>query len=477
MVFSSPIFLFFFLPVTLTLVWITHRYKWRNLVLLLLSAFFYIFGEGDLVLLMFLVITLNFITGKWIGRCKSSMAVAIGITLNILVLAIFKYTAFIIESLNLLLVAAGIGAIPVVHIKLPVGISFYIFQSISYLIDVYRKQNEPQKSFVDLALFICLFPQLIAGPIVRYKDIAQQIVQRTLSSRKFAEGIQRFIVGLGKKVIIANSLGACADQVFELNPQDLSSGATWFAIACYSLQLYFDFSGYSDMAIGLGKMLGFDFLENFRFPYKAKSVREFWQRWHISLSNWFRDYLYIPLGGNRVSPVRVYVNLFTVFFLTGLWHGASWNFVIWGLIHGLFMIVERIGLDKILKKLPAFASHFYMLFVVVVAWVFFRAENLNLASGFLKSMFAFKFDEGLESAVFINKEVVFAFLTGTIMSVNGFNFILRKLFKFSFSKGISRNTALATYKFFNLILLTIVLVYSIMSIASGGYNPFIYFRF
>ena len=477
MVFSSPIFLFFFLPITLLLAWVSHNYGWRNRVLLVLSALFYAFGEGELILLMFGTITLNFFIGKWIGRSKTKSAVVTGVVINLLVLAVYKYASFVIDNINPLLEMAGVATIPAVNIKLPVGISFYVFQSISYLIDVYRKQNEPQKSYVDLALYVCLFPQLIAGPIVRYKDIADQLTHRSFGVHKFAEGLQRFIIGLGKKVIIANTLGSVADQMLELNTSEFTTAASWMVMICYALQLYFDFSGYSDMAIGLGKMFGFDFLENFRFPYKARSIREFWQRWHISLSNWFRDYLYIPLGGNRVSPGRVYVNLFIVFFLTGLWHGASWNFVIWGMMHGCFMVIERLGFEKILRKTPSLVQHVYTLLVVLVAWVFFRVESFADAGTIITNMFVPNEHGLLTATMFINSEVIFALIVGLVMSVNGFNFMLRKLAVFFFSSSIDHKIFKSVFRILKSTFLLMVFVYAALVTASGSYNPFIYFRF
>lgn len=442
-----------------------------------MSALFYAFGEGELILLMFGTITLNFFIGKWIGRCKTKTAVVTGVVINLLVLAIYKYASFVIGNVNVLLESAGVATIPPVHIKLPVGISFYIFQSISYLIDVYRRQNEPQKSYTDLALYVCLFPQLIAGPIVRYKDIADQLKHRILSTHMFAEGLQRFIIGLGKKVIIANTLGSVADQMLELNPSEFTTAASWLVMICYSLQLYFDFSGYSDMAIGLGKMFGFDFLENFRFPYKAKSIREFWQRWHISLSNWFRDYLYIPLGGNRVSPGRVYVNLFIVFFLTGLWHGASWNFVIWGMLHGCFMVIERLGFEKMLRRLPSLVQHAYTLLVVIVAWVFFRVESFGEAGAIITNMFVPNPNGMITATMFINSEVVPALIIGMIMSVNGFNWMLRKMVRALFASTADRNTVKTVIRNIRSVFFILVFIYAALITASGSYNPFIYFRF
>ncbi|MBL0339793.1 MAG: MBOAT family protein [Bacteroidetes bacterium] len=477
MVFSSPIFLFLFLPVTLLLAYLTQHHKWRNSVLLILSIFFYVFGEGELILLMFGSITLNYFIGRWIGTSQSKTPVVVGLILNLLILGVFKYASFVIENINFVLAHLELSPLKMVHIKLPVGISFYTFHAISYLLDVHRRQYKPQKSYVDLALYVCLFPQLVAGPIVRYKDIVLQLKDRYLSSHKFHLGLERFIMGLGKKVVIANSLGTCADLIFELNPNQLSTPTAWFGIICYSMQLYFDFSGYSDMAIGLGKMLGFDFLENFQFPYKSRSIREFWQRWHISLSNWFRDYLYIPLGGNRVSPGRIYLNLFIVFFLTGLWHGASWNFLIWGLLHGFFMILERLGLGRVLERSPKIIQHLYTLMVVVFAWVFFRADDLPNSTSFISSMIGINNFDGYTIDMFLNREVVFAFVAGIILSFNGFNWMLRKIFKSA--KGSVKSNAVVKFVFVNgrTVFFLALFVYSALTVAGGSYNPFIYFRF
>lgn len=475
MLFTSPSFLFFFLPITLVLNFLLIKFKARNLVLLILSLFFYIFGEGELVLLMLGSIIINYFFGIWIEKSGSKKVLIFSVTVNLIILIINKYTNFLIENVNLLLDSFNIQNLSVIEIKLPVGISFYTFQSISYLIDVYRKDNKAQRSFVDLALYVSLFPQLIAGPIVRYKDIAEQLITRIQHIDKFKEGAERFIIGLSKKVIVSNTLALIADYIFDSDFSKIDASTAWLGIILYSLQIYFDFSGYSDMAIGLGKMLGFDFLENFNFPYVAKSIREFWRRWHISLSNWFRDYLYISLGGNRGSSQRTYFNLFIVFLLTGLWHGASWNFVIWGLIHGFFIIIERLGFDKILSKLKLL-QHVYTLLVVVIAWVFFRIETFEGAIEYLKIMFVgtnannhYTFD------MFLSPEVSLTLILGLILSFNGLNRFYKYLNTFV---GIENKPKLKTsVDFLYYIGLLILLMYCIMNVASGSYNPFIYFRF
>lgn len=474
MLFTSPSFLFFFLPITLLLNYILLKYKSRNLVLLLLSLFFYIFGEGELVFVMIGSITINFFLGKWIEKSKSKKSIVIAVTINLLILIINKYTNFLIENLNLIIGAFGYSTIENVYIKLPIGISFYTFQSISYLIDVYRNNNKAQKSYVDLALYVALFPQLIAGPIVRYKDIAEQLISRIQNIDKFKEGIERFIIGLAKKVIVSNSLALVADFIFESDISKVDVSTAWMGIIFYALQIYFDFSGYSDMAIGLGKMLGFDFLENFNFPYVAKSIREFWRRWHISLSNWFRDYLYISLGGNRGSSKKTYINLFIVFFLTGLWHGASWNFVIWGMIHGLFIVFERLGLDKILDKLKIIRN-IYTLFIVLIAWVFFRVETFEGACNYINAMFVGTDNEiHYHYTMFLSKEIIIILILGIIMSFDGLNLMLNY---FKRVLKISNQSILTFLELLKSVGLLLVFVYCIMSVASGSYNPFIYFRF
>src|SRR6185436_9027443 len=308
---------------------------------------------------------------------------------NLASLAFFKYAGFLAANLNALLGATGLGAVPVPAVVLPIGISFFTFHAISYVVDVYRRDAVAQKGPVEAALYLLLFPQLIAGPIIRYRDIAAQLTARVVDLDGFATGVRRFVVGLGKKMLIANIVAVPADRLFALPAGELTAAHAWLAASCYTLQIYFDFSGYSDMAIGLAQLFGFRFKENFNYPYVSQSIQEFWRRWHISLSAWFRDYLYVPLGGNRVAPGRVYLNLVTVFFLCGLWHGASWTFVVWGLYHGAFLVLERLGLAAWLGRMPRALRHVYALLVVMVGWVFFRAESLSAAAGLLQAMAGF----------------------------------------------------------------------------------------
>ncbi|MBN1296791.1 MBOAT family protein [bacterium] len=389
MVFSSPAFLFAFLPVVLAAYFIA-RPAWRNMVLLAFSLLFYACGETVYTLLMLVSITCNYLAARIIRQTDSPQfrkrIVIAGITGNLLMLGYFKYAGFIMQNLY----QAGFPlfgtAGPPQDIHLPIGISFFTFQAMSYLIDIYRGGTLRSVRFIDCAVYISLFPQLIAGPILRYHQIAEQIRSRSISRQIFSRGIQRFIIGLGKKVLLADSAGFIADTLFAEPSTHVSVLMAWLGVLAYALQIYFDFSGYSDMAIGLGRLFGFEFPENFNTPYISRSIREFWQRWHISLSTWFRDYLYIPLGGNRLGPRRTYVNLWIVFVLCGLWHGAGWNFIAWGVLHGLYLVMERLGGGRWLIRLWRPLQHVYVLVLVLIGWVFFRTENLTAAGSWLLRM-------------------------------------------------------------------------------------------
>src|SRR5262245_11765986 len=358
------------------------------------------------------------------GRSRVWLAIAVAV--NLVVLGIFKYANFFADNVNTLLMALQVRPFAVPKVLLPIGISFFTFHAISYVVDVSRRDATAQKSPVHAALYLLLFPQLVAGPIIRYRDIADQLARRLVTLDDFAYGVRRFIIGLGKKVLIANVVAGPADKIFAMPAAQWSAGHAWLAIVCYTLQIYFDFSGYSDMAIGLGRMFGFRFPENFRWPYVADSVQAFWRRWHISLSTWFRDYLYVPIGGSRVSPRRTYVNLVTVFFLCGLWHGASWNFVVWGLWHGMFLVLERLfGAAQTPRKdsrrtpaVVAVARHAYALIVVIVGWVFFRAEALPSAIGFLPAMTGLgtPAPTPFTPAWFLTTEVLLAITAGVVGS-------------------------------------------------------------
>jgi alginate O-acetyltransferase complex protein AlgI len=388
---------------------------------------------------------------------------------------VFKYANFFADNVNALLLALHAHPIVVPRVLLPIGISFFTFHAISYVVDVYRGDATAQKSPVHAALYLLLFPQLIAGPIIRYRDIADQLARRVVTADDFACGVRRFVIGLAKKVLIANVVAGPADQIFGLPLAELDPGRAWLGIVCYTLQIYFDFSGYSDMAIGLGRMFGFRFPENFRWPYIADTVQGFWRRWHMSLSTWFRDYLYVPLGGNRLSSTRLYVNLVTVFFLCGLWHGASWNFVIWGLFHGMFLVVERLGLAGRVKRLWRPLRHAYVLAVVMVGWVFFRAETLPAAVGFLKAM------AGAPAATtgiytlgwYLTPDVWMALVAGAI----GATPIVPAVAAWRDRIAASGRRFTLAFAPASTAALALLLVASIMQIAARTYNPFIYFRF
>ena len=476
MVFSSPIFLFLFFPITLAVYFLLPR-RLRNLWLLAASLVFYGWGEPRFLIVMLASIVCNFVLALWIdrvhGTAQARAAVAVAVVINIGLLAVFKYTNFIVDGLNLLFHTDGIAPIVIPFVALPIGISFFTFHALSYVIDVYRGDAPAQRNPFDMALYISLFSQLIAGPIIRYHDIAPQLRDRVVTRAMFARGVERFIVGLGKKVLIANTLAVPADLIFSLPPDQLTTGVAWFGLVCYTLQIYFDFSGYSDMAIGLGLMFGFRFLENFNYPYISQSVTEFWRRWHISLSTWFRDYLYIPLGGNRVAPWRVYFNLITVFFLCGLWHGASMNFVIWGLYFGAFLVLERLGLAAWLTSWWAPLRHAYLLVVVMVSWVFFRATTLPDAWTFLLAMSGNSTASGLEQplAIFIDPERLMAMAIGMIGSTPILA-VVKRWCESSPSAALIIGTNAV-----EITALMSILMMSIMLLAAGTYNPFIYFRF
>ena len=472
MVFSSPIFLFAFLPLVLLSYYLAPAGA-RNAILLVASLFFYAWGEVAFVGVMLVTILANYLAGLAIGSRRgpaARAALAAGIVADLTLLASFKYGGFLVENLNVVLGALGLGALPVPQLHLPLGVSFFTFQAMSYLVDVYRGESAAQRNPWRVALYIALFPQLIAGPIVRYHDVAAQLVRRHHELDGFAYGVERFIYGLGKKLLIADPLGEVADAAFGVPAGELGTALAWIGLACYTLQIYFDFSGYSDMAIGLGRMFGFRFLENFDYPYVAQSIREFWRRWHISLSTWFRDYLYIPLGGNRISPARTYGNLVVVFLLCGLWHGASWNFVIWGALHGTFLALERAGLERVLAGLWRPLRHAYTLAVVTLAWVFFRAEDLPGAVRYLAAL------SGVDAApaalhpwqLYLGHEALLALALGVLLSTP----VYRRL------RGWETAPIVGMWQWApGFAVPMVVLGLSLLRLAAGSYNPFIYFRF
>lgn len=469
MVFSSIVFLFFFLPLVLALYFLSPSIKIKNAVLLVLSLLFYAWGEGELVLLMVLSSLFNYGAALWIDRRRDSkFPLFIGVAVNVLALVYFKYIGFLVGSIDELLGTHWNNGI---HIHLPIGISFFTFQSISYIVDVYRKEAKAQRNPFDVMLYISLFPQLIAGPIVRYTEVARDIHERTHSLEAFVEGAKRFCVGLAKKVLIANVMGQIADEIFNMPHNEWYFALSWFAVTAYALQIYFDFSGYSDMAIGLGRMFGFSFPENFNYPYISTSIKEFWRRWHLTLSTWFRDYLYIPLGGNRVGMGRLYFNLVLVFFVTGLWHGATWNFVLWGLMHGTFLILERVGLEKFLSK-SRLLGHVYTILVVLFAWVLFRAPDLSSAGQFYGSMFrGYGGHEGPLLWELLDREYIVIFALALLLSMPMWKVVGR-------IKPLPEKQVLtAVWDYTAMLGYVLMFVLSAMSIASSTYNPFIYFRF
>ncbi|SHK07956.1 alginate O-acetyltransferase complex protein AlgI [Hathewaya proteolytica DSM 3090] len=483
MVFTSPIFMFTFLPVVLIMYFLLDR-RFKNSLLLVASLLFYAWGEPKHIVVMLLSIGINYYFGMRIHECnhlkKRKSLLVWAIVLNLLMLVFFKYFNFIIYNLGNMLNFAGINggivwkfcsAIEKSPIHLPIGISFFTFQGLSYVVDVYRDDAKVQKSIYNLALYISLFPQLIAGPIVRYHDVAEEIDKREITIDKIAYGIKRFIMGFGKKILIANEMGFVADKIFAVPYAELSTSLAWLGALCYAFQIYFDFSGYSDMAIGLGKVFGFNFLENFNFPYISRSISEFWKRWHISLTNWFRDYVYIPLGGNRKGIKRTYINMFIVFFLSGLWHGASWNFILWGIYYGIFLIIERAGFkSKVLDKIWSPLAHLYSLIVILVGWVLFRAENITTAFNYIKRMFLFKPSGSMYYVdLFTDHRFFLVFFVALIICTPIVKCIGKKL-----------TTKIKDNLFFEIIIhgsLFVILFLSLMTMAATTYNPFIYFRF
>lgn len=469
MVFSSLLFLFLFLPLfVLGYHLIEERYK--NLFTLFASLVFYAWGAPDFVLIAIGSVIIDFYLIDRMSKFDSIARKWLlfgSLVLNVGLLLYFKYFNFFVENVNFLL---GDEQIEWTKIVLPIGISFFTFQKISYSVDIYRKVEAPLKRLGDYALYILLFPQLIAGPIVRYKEIASQLTQRDHRDYQLKlQGVYRFCIGLAKKVLIANVLGEKADLIFGLEAIDIDSSVAWLGIICYTFQIYFDFSAYSDMAIGLGMLIGFKFPENFNSPYVSKSITEFWRRWHITLSSWMRDYLYIPLGGNRVSSqARLYLNLWIVFLISGFWHGASWNFIIWGAYHGFFIVMDRTLFKAFQSKIGAFANNLLTFFLVILSWVLFRAETLSDALDFYQRMFAFDFGS---LYLFIDKKLLIMLLVGTLMSF-GMNWGRLRTTYDSFVGGAGiRNSSL------KLGLSLVLLIISAASLSSSGFNPFIYFRF
>lgn len=469
MVFSSMVFLFAFLPAVLVLYFIAPK-KLKNTVLFVTSLFFYAWGEPKYILLMLASITAAYVTGIFAdkqkyGKSKAFAATLAAVIWNIGLLAIFKYSDFFVTNVNSLFGAQ----IKLPGLALPIGISFYSFQSLSYVIDVYRGEVKLQKNFITLGTYVALFPQLVAGPIVRYIDIEKQLGERSFSADQFAAGVKRFAVGLAKKALLANNIYALFNEIAAADSSQLSVAAAWMSALAYTFQIYFDFSGYSDMAIGLGKMFGFDFLENFNYPYISKSITEFWRRWHMSLSGWFRDYVYIPLGGNRKGRVRQCVNIMIVWCLTGFWHGANWNFILWGLYFGVLLLIEKLLLKKVLDKLPAAVSHIYALLLIVIGWGIFAYEDTAQLTANFKNMFGFG---GLPLWSAQTGMWLMQYLPLIAVLVLGSTPVIKQLGAY-LNEKCPRAYQLALEP----VSVAAMLIASTAYLASGSFNPFLYFRF
>ena len=471
MVFSSLVFVCIFLPVVLILHSVIRNRKVQNGLLLAASLLFYAYGEPVYILLMLCSALLNYLFALWLGKHRSKLVLALAVIVNLGLLGVFKYTGFIMTNIN-----AGFGlSLPVPQISLPIGISFFTFQALSYVIDVYRTDVAVQKSYAKVLLYVSFFPQLIAGPIVRYKDVALEIDNRTVNTRQIAFGLRRFIVGLGKKVLISNAMGAAADYVFNHGAANINIIAAWIGAIAYLMQIYYDFSGYSDMAIGLGKTFGFHFKENFNHPYIADTVQEFWRRWHISLSSFFRDYVYIPLGGNRKGKLRTVLNRIIVFFLTGLWHGANWTFVIWGLFHGFLLLLE--AFVPLIKKLPKLLRHVYTMLCVTVAFVVFRADTMQEAIAFIAKMFTgFDFTAiPMSFAIQALTPYFICMLLVGVLCCGPFGKLSKRVSDLESKQNLT--TAEHVVQGMSFVLAVVLFAWCIIRLAGGSYNPFIYFRF
>ncbi len=463
--------MYLFLPVCLLLYFILRGIKARNYLLLVMSLLFYAWGEPKWIVLMIVTTLVDYGAGllvdKYRGQKQAKWALAGSVVITLSFLAVFKYLGFFNQNLNSLFGAE----LPTQIFNLPIGISFYTFQAITYVVDVYRGKARVQRSYANLLLYVSLFPQLIAGPIVRYTDIAEQLESRETTVEGFARGITRFVTGLGKKVLLANIAGQIATSLIGGDLSKASVLGAWLGIFAYTFQIYFDFSGYSDMAIGLGHMFGFTYVENFNYPYISKSITEFWRRWHISLSTFFRDYVYIPLGGNRRHQLR---NMFVVWALTGLWHGASWNFVLWGLYYFVFLAIEKLFLGKYLEKLPAVVGHIYALFIVVVGWVFFYFDDVSRLGQMLKLMFGFSGQAGVmpTDTILLKNHLVF-FMVAIVACIPVSKLVKALLIRFSRRGTVQETVAGAVGIVYDVALL----FFSTAALVGASYNPFLYFRF
>jgi alginate O-acetyltransferase complex protein AlgI len=475
MVFASPVFLFLFLPLTLVAYW-AFPGRSRKAILLAASLIFYAWGEARYAPLILGSIAFNWWIGTRIDSVDSAARrrwAVVGVAGNLVVLAVFKYANFAVANLNAIAPVLSVAPISMAAIPLPLGISFFTFHAISYVVDVFKRTATAQRGVPEFALYILLFPQLIAGPIIRYRDIAAQLHAPRPSASEFAYGVRRFVLGLGKKLLIANTLGRTADEIFAIPGAELSASVAWLGVVCYALQIYFDFSGYSDMAIGLMRMFGFRILENFNYPYIASSVREFWRRWHISLSNWFRDYLYVPLGGNRKGTGRAYANLVVVFVLCGLWHGASWTFVLWGAWHGVFLVLERAFLERALER-RRWVAHVYTIGVVLGAWVLFRCNTVAQAVDYYTALAGFS---AADAARHPMGRYADGLLVVTLIVATLFAMPLGRRTATLLDGALRRSGGILVAAGAEGAWLALVFVASAATLAAGTYNPFIYFRF
>ena len=472
MVFSNLFFIYLFLPLNLILYYAVPNKTWKNVVLLLFSLFFYSWGEPVWVFLLMLTAFLDYTWAKCIEyfnltgqQRRKKMALIASLVFDLGMLGVFKYSGFVVENINLL---TGLS-LPVPKIALPIGISFYTFQTISYVLDVYRGQVAAQKRYYKYLMYLSSYHQLVAGPIVRYSDVAAEIENRTVSAQDFSEGITRFCLGLTKKVVVANVAGSLAGNYLDADLASLSVAGAWFGVLLYTLQIYYDFSAYSDMAIGLGRMFGFHYHQNFNYPYIAKSVTEFWRRWHISLSSFFRDYVYIPLGGKYRHQI---FNICVVWFLTGLWHGASWNFILWGVFYGALLIVEKLGLLKVLEKIPSVFSHLYLLFLTLIGWTIFYTTDLGKLGGYFGVMF------GLSGNALSDPQLSITFMNNLFWLIAAVLFcmpitqLVKRWAQTQRSEGVRAGISIV-----NAIMNVMLLFVCTAMLVGDSYNPFLYFRF
>lgn len=465
MVFSSLSFIFLFMPLFFIIYLLFKDIKIKNIILLVFSLFFYAWGESIYVFLMLGCIIINYLMAVIIEKQKNSkIYLILTVGIDIVILCGFKYTDFLIDTFNFIFNRN----IKNLNIPLPIGISFFMFQIISYVVDVYRKEVKAQRNLLFLGAYVSAFPQLIAGPIVRYQTIAKELTDRSISIDNFAVGIRRFIIGLFKKIVLANNVGYVCNSILRTNASDFGFMGAWLGVICYTLQIYFDFSGYSDMAIGLGRMMGFHFLENFNYPYIASSITDFWRRWHISLSTFFRDYVYIPLGGNRVNFKKWIVNISVVWLLTGLWHGASWNFVLWGVYYGLLLVIEKLYLTKYIKNWSRVWQSVYTMFFIIIGWAIFRIEDIGKLIDCIKAMFFYYSIGSIDYFAYIQVfqiKYIIIFVISILAATPVFKYITAKIEKLKYAQILED------------IILIIMFIISILFLIVSDYNPFIYFRF